>query len=83
VGQALVEDGGQVILAEPMEDDDGVRPAEKARAPERLGRPAAKIEDLLIDLIIDPTETRAVVGLALSAALNAPVGGSPWPVHRM
>ena len=32
---------------------------------------------------VDPADTRAAVGLALSAALNAPVTRGPAPVYRM
>ena len=36
------------------------------------------------DGVIDPADTRAVLGLSLSAALNAPVpGGTTFPVFRM
>jgi 3-methylcrotonyl-CoA carboxylase beta subunit len=35
------------------------------------------------DGIILPTETRMAVGLALAAALNAPIQETKWPVIRM
>jgi 3-methylcrotonyl-CoA carboxylase beta subunit len=35
------------------------------------------------DGILDPMETRQVLGLALSACLNAPVGGTRYGVFRM
>ncbi|MBI3270668.1 MAG: methylcrotonoyl-CoA carboxylase [Planctomycetes bacterium] len=50
---------------------------------EREGDPYFGSSLLWDDGIIDPKETRAVVALALSAALNAPVEDSPAPVYRM
>ncbi len=62
--------------------------AEKIAAPvlekyEREGSPYFGTAYLWDDGIIDPVETRQVVGLALSASLNAPVEASVAPVYRM
>ena len=62
--------------------------AEKIAAPvrekyEREGSPYFGTALLWDDGIIDPVETRPVIGLALSASLNAPVSESRWPVYRM
>jgi 3-methylcrotonyl-CoA carboxylase beta subunit len=50
---------------------------------EREGSPYYATAQLWDDGVIDPAETRAAVGLALSAALNAPVTRGPSPVYRM
>lgn len=50
---------------------------------EREGDPYYGTARLWDDGIIDPTHTRPVVGLALSAALNAPIRESRAPVYRM
>jgi acetyl-CoA carboxylase carboxyltransferase component len=50
---------------------------------EREGDPYFGSARLWDDGIIDPVDTRRVVALALSAALNAPVERSAWPVYRM
>ena len=50
---------------------------------EREGNPYYGSALLWDDGIIDPVETRAVVGLALSACFNAPVESSLSPVYRM
>jgi acetyl-CoA carboxylase carboxyltransferase component len=50
---------------------------------EREGDPYFGTAHLWDDGIIDPAQTRAVVALALSAALNAPIADSPAPVFRM
>ena len=50
---------------------------------EREGDPYYGTARLWDDGIIDPTHTRPIVGLALSAALNAPVRESRSPVYRM
>jgi acetyl-CoA carboxylase carboxyltransferase component len=62
--------------------------AEKIAAPvrekyETEGSPYFGTALLWDDGIIDPADTRAAIGLALSAALNAPVEASHWPVYRM
>jgi 3-methylcrotonyl-CoA carboxylase beta subunit/propionyl-CoA carboxylase len=50
---------------------------------EREGDPYFGTARLWDDGIIDPVQTRAVVGLALSASLNAPIPESKAPVFRM
>ncbi len=50
---------------------------------EREGSPYFGTSLLWDDGIVDPAKTRAVVGLALSACLNAPVAETPAPVFRM
>ncbi len=50
---------------------------------EREGSPYFATAHLWDDGIIDPADTRGAVGLALSAALNAPVTRGPAPVYRM
>src|SRR5258705_187114 len=50
---------------------------------EREGSPYYATAHLWDDGVVDPADTRAVVGLALSAALNAPVLKGPAPVYRM
>jgi len=50
---------------------------------EREGDPYYGSARLWDDGIIDPTQTRPVVALALAAALNAPIPESVFPVFRM
>jgi acetyl-CoA carboxylase carboxyltransferase component len=50
---------------------------------EREGDPYYGTARLWDDGIIDPAQTRAVVGLALSASLNTPIPESKTPVFRM
>ncbi|MCU0892956.1 MAG: methylcrotonoyl-CoA carboxylase [Rhodospirillales bacterium] len=50
---------------------------------ERQGHPYYASARLWDDGIIDPAETRTVLGLSLSAALNAPVGRTRFGVFRM
>ena len=50
---------------------------------EREGSPYFATSRLWDDGIIDPAKTRPVVGLALSACLNAPIETGPAPVFRM
>jgi len=47
------------------------------------GHPYYATARLWDDGIVDPAETRTVIGLALSAALNAPVPHTTYPVFRM
>ncbi len=61
---------------------------EKFRAPilekyEREGHPLYSSARLWDDGIIDPAKSREVLGLSLSAALNAPVGETRFGVFRM
>ncbi len=50
---------------------------------EREGSPYYSTARLWDDGIIDPVDTRTVLGLGLSAALNAPIPASPFGVFRM
>jgi acetyl-CoA carboxylase carboxyltransferase component len=50
---------------------------------EAEGSPYHATGQLWDDGVIDPARTREVIGLALSAALNAPVLRGPAPVYRM
>lgn len=50
---------------------------------EREGSPYYSTARLWDDGILDPIETRRVLGLALSAALNAPIGKTEYGVFRM
>ena len=50
---------------------------------EQQGHPYYASARLWDDGIIDPAQTRMVVGLALSAALNAPIAESKFGVFRM
>jgi 3-methylcrotonyl-CoA carboxylase beta subunit len=47
------------------------------------GSPDYATARLWVDGIIDPVQTRDVVGLALSAALNAPIPETRFGVFRM
>ena len=50
---------------------------------EEEGSPYFATGQLLDDGVIDPARTREVVGLALSASLNAPITRGLAPVYRM
>ena len=50
---------------------------------ERQGHPYYASARLWDDGVIDPAETRTVLGLAISAALNAPIPGPRFGVFRM
>jgi 3-methylcrotonyl-CoA carboxylase beta subunit len=50
---------------------------------ETQGHPFYASARLWDDGIIDPAETRMVLGLGLSAALNAPIGKTTFGVFRM
>jgi acetyl-CoA carboxylase carboxyltransferase component len=50
---------------------------------EREGNPYYSTARLWDDGILDPIETRRVIGLALSASLNAPIGPTKFGVFRM
>ncbi len=50
---------------------------------EREGNPYYSTARLWDDGIIDPLDTRMVLGLGLSAALNAPIPDTPFGVFRM
>ncbi len=50
---------------------------------ESQGNPYYASARLWDDGIIDPVETRAIVGRALRASLNAPIGDSEFGIFRM
>jgi 3-methylcrotonyl-CoA carboxylase beta subunit len=50
---------------------------------ERKGHAYAASARLWDDGVIDPADTRTVLGLSLSAALNAPIAGTTFGVFRM
>jgi acetyl-CoA carboxylase carboxyltransferase component len=50
---------------------------------EREGSPYFSTARLWDDGVIDPLDTRMVLGLGLSAALNAPIPETPFGVFRM
>ncbi|MFB6284956.1 MAG: carboxyl transferase domain-containing protein, partial [Candidatus Bipolaricaulia bacterium] len=50
---------------------------------EHEGNPYYATARLWDDGIVDPAQTRDVVGLSLSAAFNAPIETTHWPVFRM
>ncbi len=54
-----------------------------SRAYEREGSPYFSTARLWDDGVIDPVDTRMVLGLGLSAALNAPIPDTPFGVFRM
>jgi 3-methylcrotonyl-CoA carboxylase beta subunit len=50
---------------------------------EREGHPYFSSSRLWDDGVIDPAETRRIIGLSLSASLNAPIGDTKYGVFRM
>jgi acetyl-CoA carboxylase carboxyltransferase component len=72
------EQAATVLSAVGRSDPDEIR--EKY---EREGSPYYSTARLWDDGVIDPADTRRVLGLALSAALNAPIEKSNYGVFRM
>ncbi|MBM3517259.1 MAG: methylcrotonoyl-CoA carboxylase [Alphaproteobacteria bacterium] len=64
------------------EDEEAFKAPIRAQY-ERQGHPYYATARLWDDGIIDPAETRMVLGLSLSAALNAPVESTAFGVFRM
>ena len=64
------------------EDEEAFKAPIRAQYEEQ-GHPYYASARLWDDGIIDPAETRMVLGLALSAALNAPIGPTRFGVFRM
>ena len=64
------------------EDEEAFKAPIRAKY-ESEGHPYYASARLWDDGIIDPAETRMVLGLALSAALNAPVQPTRFGVFRM
>jgi acetyl-CoA carboxylase carboxyltransferase component len=50
---------------------------------EAEGQPYYSTARLWDDGIIDPLDTRTVLGLGIAAALNAPIGATEYGVFRM
>jgi 3-methylcrotonyl-CoA carboxylase beta subunit len=65
----------------PQAQDDFKRPIREQY--ERQGHPYFASARLWDDGIIDPCDTRDVLGLALSASLNAPIEKTDFGVFRM
>ena len=74
----IEDDGGKWTSAEEEEFKNPIRAQYEAE-----GNPYYATARLWDDGIIAPTETRRVLGLALSACLNAPVEGTRFGVFRM
>jgi 3-methylcrotonyl-CoA carboxylase beta subunit len=78
-----------MVLAQVRRNRDwGAGEEEAFKAPiraqyERQGHPYYATARLWDDGIIDPIDTRRVLGLALSAALNAPIPPTRFGVFRM
>ena len=66
----------------PVEDEDAFKAPIRARY-EAEGSPYYATARLWDDGVIDPAQTRDVLGLAISAALNAPVPQTRFGVFRM
>ena len=64
-------------------EEDGVQGSRSATRYEREGNPYYATARLWDDGIIAPSETRRVLALAFSAALNAPVQETRFGVFRM
>ena len=64
-------------------DERAAFTAPTLEAYEREGSPYFSTARLWDDGIIDPVDTRMVLGLGLSAALNAPIPDTPFGVFRM
>ncbi len=68
----------------PVSDEEKRKIGDPVREQyEREGSPYFATARMWDDGIILPTETRMAVGLALAAALNAPIEETKWPVIRM
>jgi 3-methylcrotonyl-CoA carboxylase beta subunit len=72
-----------------VKGDFSSREAEEAfKAPireqyERQGHPYYSSARLWDDGVVDPTDTRRLLGLAISASLNAPIEETKFGVFRM
>jgi acetyl-CoA carboxylase carboxyltransferase component len=71
---------GQPLMA-PEQQEEFKRPTLEKY--EREGSPYYSTARLWDDGILDPPETRQVLGLALSACLNAPLAETKYGVFRM
>jgi 3-methylcrotonyl-CoA carboxylase beta subunit len=69
---------------EQYPDDERQRYMDEIRSQyEAEGNPYYATARLWDDGIIDPRDTRRVLGLGISAALNAPIEPTPFGVFRM
>jgi 3-methylcrotonyl-CoA carboxylase beta subunit len=66
----------------PVEDEEAFKAPIRERY-ESEGNPYYATARLWDDGVIDPAQTRDVLGLAISASLNAPVPPTPFGVFRM
>ena len=81
---SVVREQGLAARGESWDDEQ----AEAFRQPireqyEAQGNPYYATARLWDDGVIDPADTRTVLGLALSAAANAPLADRPSPLYRM
>ena len=76
--QKLARDGKTLSEEQVKEIGDPIRAKY-----EEEGNPYYSTSRLWDDGIIDPAETREVIGLCLSASLNAPIERGHWAVFRM
>jgi 3-methylcrotonyl-CoA carboxylase beta subunit len=74
-----LEARGQVVTSE---DDEAFMAPIRAQYEEQ-GHPYYATARLWDDGVIDPRDTRDVLALSLSAALNAPIENTPFGVFRM
>ncbi|MGH2542348.1 MAG: carboxyl transferase domain-containing protein, partial [Ardenticatenaceae bacterium] len=80
VKQEQLERRGQPLMG-PEEQVEFMQPILDTY--EREGNPYYSSARLWDDGILDPADTRRVLGLALSATLNAPIPDTKWGVFRM
>ena len=66
----------------PEEDEEAFKAPIREQY-EREGNPFYASARLWDDGVIEPAETRAVLGLSISAALNAPIERTTFGVFRM
>jgi 3-methylcrotonyl-CoA carboxylase beta subunit len=66
----------------PVEEEEAFKAATREQYEEQ-GNPYYATARLWDDGIIDPAETRNVLGLALSASLNAPIESTRFGLFRM
>jgi 3-methylcrotonyl-CoA carboxylase beta subunit len=76
-------DGHEAAGKDWSRDDEEAFKAPIREQYERQGNPYYASARLWDDGIIDPADTRRVLGLALSASLNAPIERGRWGVFRM
>ena len=84
------EQAASVLLQVRLDRGETLSPEEQERfkAPtidryEAEGSPYFSTARLWDDGVIDPLDTRRVLGLGIAAALNAPFGETDWGIFRM